>query len=105
MTLESFFGKFELFADVPDAVAKMRELARRHATRWVALSGLRLFFDRHTQGVALGWREPRRWRSRSVPKGASQRSPGQRPGFTISHSSQALKGRPTYDAGNLFRKI
>ena len=26
MTLESFFNKFDQFADAPDAVAKMREL-------------------------------------------------------------------------------
>jgi type I restriction enzyme S subunit len=31
MTLETFFEKFELFADTPDAVAKMRELVRHLA--------------------------------------------------------------------------
>jgi type I restriction enzyme, S subunit len=31
MTLETFFNKFDLFADAPDAVAKMRELVRHLA--------------------------------------------------------------------------
>ena len=31
MTLESFFEKFDLFADAPNAVAKMRELVRHLA--------------------------------------------------------------------------
>jgi type I restriction enzyme S subunit len=31
MKLETFFNKFDLFADTPDAVAKMRELGRRMA--------------------------------------------------------------------------
>lgn len=33
MTLETFFEKFDLFADAPDAVAKMRELVLRTATQ------------------------------------------------------------------------
>ncbi len=31
MNLETFFEKFDLFADAPDAVAKMRELVLRLA--------------------------------------------------------------------------
>ncbi len=31
MTLETFFKKFDLFADAPDAVAKMRELVLHFA--------------------------------------------------------------------------
>ena len=30
MKLETFFEKFDLFADAPDAVEKMRELIRRN---------------------------------------------------------------------------
>ena len=33
MKLETFFQKFELFADAPDAVAKMRELVLELAIR------------------------------------------------------------------------
>ena len=33
MTLETFFEKFDLFADAPDAVAKMRELVLQLAVR------------------------------------------------------------------------
>ena len=33
---------------------------------WAALSGLCLFFGQVTQGVALGWLRPRRWRSGPV---------------------------------------
>ena len=32
MTLETFFEKFDLFADAPDAVAKMRESSANGAT-------------------------------------------------------------------------
>jgi len=33
MTLETFFEKFDLFADAPDAVAKMRELVLQLAVQ------------------------------------------------------------------------
>ena len=33
MKLETFFEKFDLFADAPDAVAKMRELVLQLAVR------------------------------------------------------------------------
>jgi type I restriction enzyme S subunit len=33
MTLETFFEKFDLFADAPDAVAKMRELVLHLAVK------------------------------------------------------------------------
>lgn len=33
------------------------------ATTWPALSGLEIIVGRFSQGVALGWHGPRRWRS------------------------------------------
>ncbi len=50
MTLESFFEKFELFADAPDAVEKMRELVLRLAFTG-SLTGKRPPDD----GVPVGW--------------------------------------------------
>lgn len=40
MNLETFFEKFELFADAPDAVAKMRELVMEIAVRGKLVSAL-----------------------------------------------------------------
>lgn len=52
MTLETFFEKFELFADAPDAVAKMRELVRH-----LAVTGKLVVQDPNDKPVEglLGW--------------------------------------------------
>ena len=51
MKLETFFEKFEMFADAPNAVAKMRELVLELAVKG-ALS------ERHASDkVYAGWRE------------------------------------------------
>ena len=88
MKLETFFEKFDQFADAPDAVAKMR-----YNAEWIAPSGLRLIVDAIPRalpwagvGRAVGAPNPR-------PNGAPQGSLGQRPRKTVPHSFQALKGR------------
>ena len=56
MKLETFFEKFDQFADAPDAVAKMRELVLRLAVR--GSSSLRTSDDRASVAVLEAiWRE------------------------------------------------
>ena len=88
MKLETFFEKFDQFADAPDAVAKIR-----YNAGWAAPSGLRLIVDAIPRalpwagvGRAVGAPNPR-------PNGAPQGSLGQRPRKTVPRSFQALKGR------------
>ena len=103
MNLETFFEKFDQFADAPNAVKKMRD----HAG-WGAPSGLLLFSRGIPWALLFGpWALPFGPRAlpwatldRAVgahvfrPKGANQASPGQRPGITSTRKIQALKGRP-----------
>lgn len=50
MTLDTFFNKFDLFADAPNAVAKMRELVLRLAFSG-GLTGKRASYN----AVPDGW--------------------------------------------------
>ena len=68
---------------------------------WIAPSGLRSFFDPIPRALpygprALPWAILGRAFGAQIfrPKGANHASPGQRPGITTTHPTQALKGRP-----------
>ena len=76
MTLETFFEKFDQFADAPEAVAKLR-----HRAGWAAPSGLVSFVASIPR--ALPWAGiSRAFGAPNLrPNGASQGSPGQRPGL------------------------
>jgi len=74
MKLETFFEKFDQFADAPGAVAKMRDNAG-----WAAPSGLRLIVDAIPRALPWVWRRPRRWRSESAPQRGTPRQPGATP--------------------------
>ena len=89
MNLETFFEKFDQFADAPDGVAKMRERGKLAAP-----SGLCSFFNVIPR--ALPWAGMSRAFGAPIPcpKGAFHPSLGQRPRITARHSSPALKGRP-----------
>ena len=101
MKLETFFEKFDQFADAPDAVAKMR-----YNAGWAAPSGLRLIVDAIPR--ALPWAGMGRRvaapgiRTHGAPQrtASSQRQrrapsqPGATPQDHRPHSFPALKGRP-----------
>ena len=101
MKLETFFEKFDQFADAPDAVAKIR-----YNAGWIAPSGLRLIVDAIPR--ALPWAGMGRRvaapgiRTHGAPQrtASSQRQrrapsqPGATPQDHRPHSFPALKGRP-----------
>jgi len=77
MTLETFFEKFALFADAPDAVAKMRELVLR-----LAFSGGLTGDKQGDDGVPVGWEK------RTIESICSSLTPG----FACSRSHQVEGG-------------
>ena len=77
MKLETFFEKFDQFADAPDAVAKMRELVLQ-----LAFSGGFSGTPPDDDGV------PRGWEKRTVESIASSITPG----FACSRSHQVKNG-------------
>ena len=82
MTLETFFEKFDQFADAPDAVAKMRELV------------LRL----NANGAPL--RSASSQRQRRAPS-----QPGATPQDHRPHSFPALKGRSNPSSSDAMRGL
>lgn len=72
VTREEFFAKFELFAELPDAVTKMRELIWRTAF----------------SGRFAGSSAPEAWRERTIGDLASSITPG----FACSRSNQVPDG-------------
>lgn len=77
MKLETFFEKFDLFANAPDAVAKMRELVLR-----LAFSGGLSEKSKNDDGVPLGWEK---WTIESICSSLT-------PGFACSRSHQVENG-------------
>lgn len=77
MRLETFFEKFELFADAPNAVGKMRELVLR-----LAFSGGLSSTSSGDQGLPLGWE------ARTIESICSSITPG----FACSRSHQVDGG-------------
>lgn len=77
MTRETFFSKFDQFADAPDAVAKMRELVLRLA-----------FTGRLTANRSASGRPPDEWESRTIESISVSVSSG----FACSKSNQVEGG-------------
>ncbi len=74
MKLETFFEKFDQFADAPGAVAKMRDNAE-----WIAPSGLRLIVDAIPRAFPWVWVAALALRIRAPtghPKAAWGNAPG-----------------------------